>query len=214
MTNQTITTGDGSSRARPINPKKTAILIVDAQQGICKPKDGLPEKEFENMIFGTAVPNLKLLIKSARKTSVEVIYTVIQSLTLDGRDRSLDYKISGFHFPPDSEEVKIISELEANYGEIIIPKTSSSLFNSTNFDYILRNIGITTIIIGGFQTDQCIDHTIRDGADLGYNMVCAVDSCAAKTNQKHLAAIDLFKGYCRLASTDLLIQEMSQHSER
>ncbi len=40
--------------------------------------------------------------KAARSAKVEVMYTVIQSLTRDGRDRSLDYKISGFHVPPGS----------------------------------------------------------------------------------------------------------------
>jgi hypothetical protein len=39
-------------------------------------------------------------MQAARGVGIEVMYTVIQSLTRDGRDRSLDYKISGFHVPP------------------------------------------------------------------------------------------------------------------
>ena len=58
-----------------------------------------------------------------------------------------------------------------------MPKTSSSLFNSTSFDYLMRNIGIETIIVTGFLTDQCVDHAIRDGADRGYYMICASDGC-------------------------------------
>ena len=38
---------------------------------------------------------------------MEVMYTVIQSLTRDGRDRSLDYKISGMHVPPGSWQAKV-----------------------------------------------------------------------------------------------------------
>ena len=39
---------------------------------------------------------------TCREAGIEVMYTVIQSLTADGRDQSLDYKISGFHVPPGS----------------------------------------------------------------------------------------------------------------
>ncbi len=42
-----------------------------------------------------------------RTAGVEVMYTVIQSLTNDGRDRSLDYKISGFHVPPGSCDAQV-----------------------------------------------------------------------------------------------------------
>lgn len=44
---------------------------------------------------------------SCRAAGVEVLYTVIQSLTADGRDRSLDYKISGFHIPPGSSDAQV-----------------------------------------------------------------------------------------------------------
>lgn len=42
-----------------------------------------------------------------RAAGVEVLYTVIQSLTADGRDRSLDYKLSGFHVPPGSWDAQV-----------------------------------------------------------------------------------------------------------
>lgn len=38
---------------------------------------------------------------------MEVMYTVIQSLTADGRDRGLDYKLSGFHVPPGSPDAQV-----------------------------------------------------------------------------------------------------------
>ena len=42
-----------------------------------------------------------------REAGVEVMYTIIQSLTADGRDQSLDYKISGFHVPPGSFDAEV-----------------------------------------------------------------------------------------------------------
>eukprot|EP00878_Enallax_costatus_P045269 GHUV01054362.1.p1 GENE.GHUV01054362.1~~GHUV01054362.1.p1 ORF type:complete len:124 (-),score=24.32 GHUV01054362.1:65-436(-) len=47
------------------------------------------------------------LQQAARACKIEVMYTVIQSLTADGRERSLDYKISGFHVPPGCWDAKV-----------------------------------------------------------------------------------------------------------
>ena len=44
---------------------------------------------------------------ACRDAGIEVMYTVIQSLTADGRDQSLDYKISGFHVPPGSFDAQV-----------------------------------------------------------------------------------------------------------
>ena len=195
-------------RNAPILPERTALLIIDAQKGICAPRPGVPPTFYEAM-FGTVIPNLVRLRAAARIAGVEVLYTVIESLTADGRDRSLDYKLTGFHFPPGSEETRMVDDLAPGHDEIVLPKSSSSPFNSTVLDYLLRNLGKDAVIVGGFQTDQCIDHTVRDGADRGYEMICPVDACAAKTPERHAASLDAFKGYCRQATTAELIAELS-----
>ncbi|HEU4424806.1 MAG TPA: isochorismatase family cysteine hydrolase, partial [Pilimelia sp.] len=94
--------------------------------------------------------------------------------------------------------------------ELVIPKTSSSLFNSTNFEYLARNIGLDTIVVTGFLTDQCVDHTIRDGADRGFHMICVSDACATDTRARHRAALAAFKGYCRTETTDSLLTAMAR----
>lgn len=152
-------------RNTPIVPARTALLIVDAQNGTCKVAGAGDELDFADWLSTSVIGNVATLLTAARRAHIEVIHTVIQSLTADGRDRSLDYKLSGFHFPPGSVASKIIDELAPLADEIVLPKTSSSLFNSTNFEYIARNIGLDCIVVTGFLTDQCIDHTIRDGAD-------------------------------------------------
>jgi nicotinamidase-related amidase len=54
------------------------------------------EKEdyLSHRITHTVLPNLTKIIKRARALGVEVMYTTIENLTLDGRERSLDYKLS------------------------------------------------------------------------------------------------------------------------
>ena len=50
---------------------------------------------------------LQAAAREAAPQGVQVVYTVIQSLTADGRDRGLDYKLSGFHVPPGSWDAEV-----------------------------------------------------------------------------------------------------------
>ena len=92
-----------------------------------------------------------------RAAGIEVLYTTIESLTKDGRDRSLDYKITGFNVPKGSWDGKVIDEIAPGDDEIVLPKSSSSVFVSTHIDYLLRNLGVKQLVISGIVTDQCVE---------------------------------------------------------
>ena len=198
-----------AERDATLEPATTAILVIDVQQGIYRPEAAEMRPHFYRTARDLVVPNIVRLLQAGRSSGIECVFTVIQSLTLDGRDRSLDYKQTGFHFPPGSPEAEVCDEVRPGPDEMVLPKTSSSLFNSTAFEYLMRNIGIDTIIATGFLTDQCVDHTIRDGADRGFRMVCAVDACTTDTQDRHDNAQAAFRGYCRSLSTEEAIREMS-----
>jgi len=92
----------------------------------------------------------------------------------------------------------VIPELTPVADELVLPKSSSSPFSSTTLDYLLRNIGIRTLVVIGLLTDQCIDHTVKDAADRGYQVVCLKDACQAESPERHTAALACFQGYCTL----------------
>jgi nicotinamidase-related amidase len=136
-----------------------------------------------------------------RGAGTEVVYTVMENLTRDGRDRSLDYKLSGFNIPKGSKGAHIASRAEPMSDEIILRKSSACLFHSTNFDYVMRNIGISTILCTGFLTDQCVEQTMKVGATLGYRMVCVEDACATDTEERHTAALERIACSGQIASS-------------
>jgi ureidoacrylate peracid hydrolase len=101
---------DTLSREIPIVPQKSALLFIDVQNYNARPdggeyKDqGLTPQEAEakhdyffKRLKKASVPNMQRLQRACRQNDIEVMYTVIESLTNDGRDRSLDYKITGFN---------------------------------------------------------------------------------------------------------------------
>jgi ureidoacrylate peracid hydrolase len=149
-----------------------------------------------------------LLQRACRRAGIEVIYTLIESLTADGRDRSLDYKISGFNVPKGSPDARILEELAPLPDEILFPKTSSSVFISTNIDYVLRNLGVRSLIIAGCLTDQCVDSAVRDACDLGYLVTVPTDACVTLSTERHDWSLRNNRGYCRQLTTQQLSDEI------
>jgi ureidoacrylate peracid hydrolase len=211
------------SREVEIEPKHAALLFVDVQNYNCLRQGGeyaaLSEAELEARYGGffrilrdAALPNMVLLQRACRQAGIEVLYTVIESRTADGRDRSLDYKITGFNVPKGSFDAQVVQELAPGEDEILFPKTSSSVFISTNIDYVLRNLGVRYLIIAGCLTDQCVDSAVRDACDLGYLVTVPTDACATLTAERHDSSLRNNRGYCRQVSTRALLEEIARLS--
>jgi len=203
--------GDIEFRQKKIECENTALLVIDVQKGEYN-KEYIENNPHEKYLFdriqNKVIPNGKKIIESCRNKKIEVIYTVVECLTLDGRDRSLDYKISGIFASKGSWQAEVVDELKPLENEIIIPKTSSSLFNSTNFEYVLRNLSIQYLIVMGIVTDQCVETAVRDGCDRGFLVTLIEDACATHSQQRHDESLIGVKGYCRIRKTEEILKEM------
>jgi ureidoacrylate peracid hydrolase len=209
--------GDASFRQRAVDLDKAALLVIDLQKGEYNAEKVAAEPEDAYLwerIAQTVVPNGQRLLAACREAGVEVIYTVIECLTLDGRDRGLDYKISGIFAAKGSREAEVIDELAPLENEILIPKTSSSVFNSTNVEYVLRAMGIEYVLVMGIVTDQCVETAVRDGCDRGFLMTVIEDACATHSQDRHDFSLRGIKGYCRIRTTDAIIDEIVSLQQR
>jgi nicotinamidase-related amidase len=193
------------TRERPFEAKKTCLLLIDTQNYVWNPEVAQRVPYFDRQIREVVLPNLRRLIDTFHDAGAEVMYTVIENYTRDGRDRSLDYKLSNFFIAKGSWEAKVLDAIAPGDDDIVLPKTSSGVFNSTNIEYLLRNIGIDTLVVTGFLTDQCVDHTMRDAADRGFYPVCLPDACATHSEARHESALKAFAGYCRTMTTAQLL---------
>ena len=208
------------SREVPVEPGRAALLLIDVQNFGAAREGGefkqVPPEDFERELGDyferlerVAVPNMQRLQAACRGAGIEVMYTVIESLTQDGRDRSLDYKITGFNVPKGSWDAQVVDALAPLGDEIVLPKTSSSVFISTKIDYVLRNLGVRYLIVCGVLTDQCVESAVRDACDLGYLVTLVPDACASLSQARHDNTLRAIKGYCRMRSTAALLEELA-----
>lgn len=201
----------------------TALLVIDLQyldaaEGFGVFADaansGVPKEAQEyyfKRLHHIVLPNVRRLQDTFRDLKLEVIHTRIQSLTRDGRDRSPGHKRLKLHAAPGSKEAEFLPEIAPKGDELIINKTASGVFNATNLEYILRNMGITGLFVCGVYTNECVSTTVRDASDRGFYTTLINDGCATVTPELHNATIRTLKDrYCRVLTADQAVKETRQ----
>ncbi|MDD2877696.1 MAG: cysteine hydrolase [Acidiphilium sp.] len=207
------------SRDVPVRKGATALLFIDVQNysaegggayaGLSPAQVEAEYGYFLRDMRERALPNMAMLQQACRTAGIEVMYTVIESLTQDGRDQGLDYKISGLFCPKGSHDAKILSAIAPVGDELVFPKTSSSVFISTNIHYVLGNLGVKHLIVSGVLTDQCVDSTVRDACDYGYLVTLVTDACATLSAERQRHSQFNNRGYCRQITTEALMTELA-----
>jgi nicotinamidase-related amidase len=208
---------------KSLSQHRTALLVIDLQYLDAAPGHGVfadmeqsgvpPEAQqyYFERLHHVVLPNVRRLQDTFRDRKLEVIHTRIQSLTMDGRDRSAGHKRLGLHAPPGSKEAEFLPEVAPKGDEIIINKTASGVFTATHLEYILRNMGITGLYVCGVYTNECVSTTVRDAADLGFYTTLINDACATVTPELHNATIRTIQDrYARVMTTDQAIHEIRE----
>ncbi len=203
----------------------TALLVVDVQNYTSVPgigeyshvdPDDIPDDlaYYFDRLENTTLPAIRRLQNACRKSGVEVMYTVVEALTGDMRDLGLDYKISGIGVPRGSDLAELPPCVARMDDEIIIGKTSSNVFMSTNIDYVLRALEVEQLVICGLLTDQCVESAVRDACDLGYLVTVPEDACATMSRERHEQSLGMYKGYCRIVPSHQVIEEIGRLSRQ
>ncbi|HXV75343.1 MAG TPA: isochorismatase family cysteine hydrolase [Candidatus Polarisedimenticolaceae bacterium] len=207
-----------------LRARNVALLCIDLQYLDAAPghgvfreaeKSGVPleaQAFYFSTLEHTVLPNVRRLQDVFRDHRLEVIHVRICSLTRDGRDRSTGHRRLGLLAAPGSREADFIERVAPLGDEIVINKTASGVFNSTNIEYVLRNIGVDSLFVTGVYTDECISTTVRDANDRGFFVTVIEDGCATVTPDRHDFTIATLRDrYTRVLTTERAIDEISRH---
>lgn len=212
---------DNPSHQKHLINHATSLLTIDLQYldaaegyGIFKDvhSAGMPES-YQRYYFSTlndyVLDNVQRLQNAFRSHDLEVMHTRIQALTQDGRDRSKGHRRLKILAKPGSKEAEFLPEIAPEGDEIVINKTASGVFSSTNFNYVLTNMEIKALYMCGVYTNECVETTVRDACDLGYLVTLVEDACTTVTKELHEASLATLRDrYARVMTTDEAIEEI------
>ena len=178
---------------KKIDPKTTALIILDMQNDVVHPKgkfagSGAPLHAQKQR----TVANIKSIAAAARAKGMPVIH--IHMLCPPGTGLLNAPLFQGVASDeaclPGTWGAAAVDGLKPVKGDIVVEKQRMSGFSSTTLDSKLRGVGAKKVVITGAWTNFSVEHTSRDGADLGYEIAVVTDGTATIDDEWQNAALN------------------------
>jgi nicotinamidase-related amidase len=212
--NTTVRTLVGRLEPPDVDPAAAALLVIDLQQ-LCAGPDGQHARKARELgkwddiagyferVTDVVVPNVRRLADAARRAGTAVIYVRCRSLTPDAKDNGRRFHDFGIAVGCDSPEAELVDGIELEHGDVLLDKTTASVFLSTNVGVLLRQLGVRSLITTGVVTSGCVESTVRDACDLDYEVLLVEDACADRSEELHEDAVRrLNNNFAVAASTE------------
>ncbi|OHD71296.1 MAG: hypothetical protein A2W19_09820 [Spirochaetes bacterium RBG_16_49_21] len=152
------------------------------------------------------VPNIRLLLCHFRKQGLPVLFLRLCGTDPERNDLHRFFretyrkgKRAGFDdvYPLAGDRyADIIDEIKPLPSERVIDKTTFSPFTNTAFAMILNESGISTLVLSGLSTSQCVESTARDASDCGYQIIQIEDAQADYDEMSHNSSLFSSQGVC------------------
>src|SRR3954454_23348161 len=198
-----------------IDPKTTALVLIEFQNDFTTEGGVLHGAVSEVMDSTGMLAKTKEVVAAARAAGVTIMHAPISFAEGYHEISSHPYGIlkgvvDGKAFVKGSWGAAIVDDLAPAGGDIVIEgKRGLDTFASTNLDFILRSKGITTLVLGGFLTNCCVESTMRSGYENGYQVITLKDCVAATSTAEHENALTFaFPMFSRPMSSSEFIEAL------
>jgi ureidoacrylate peracid hydrolase len=179
-----------------MDPKTTAVVLIEYQNDFTSAGGTLHEAVKPIMQSSNMLENTKETVERARELGATIVHAPI-TFTEDYRELTsepygiLKGVVDSKSFRKGTWGAEIVDDLRPESRDIVIEgKRGLDAFASTNLDFILRSRGITTIALGGFLTNCCVESTMRTAYEKGYNVITLKDCTATLSDEEQRAAVE------------------------
>jgi len=137
------------------------------------------------------IPGIKKLSLAFRSKGMPVIFSSDSHLA--GIDKELS--VWGNHAIKGTDGAEVISELKPEESDFVIPKRRYSGFFGTDLDLLLRELGVTGIVLTGLHANLCVRHTAADAYFLGYRITIPKNCVEALSQKEYEDGLQYLKRY-------------------
>jgi nicotinamidase-related amidase len=186
-------------------PASTALVIIDMQRDFVD-AGGFGEALGNDVsLLRKAIAPTRSVLDAARRREMLVIHTreghrpdlsdLPSSKKLRGRLKN------GIGDPGPMGRIlvrgeyghDIIDELKPAPGEPVVDKPGKGAFYATDLDSMLHNRGIRSLVVCGVTTEVCVNTSVREANDRGYDCLVLEDCVGSYFPQFQRAALDMIK---------------------
>ena len=180
-----------------IEPRDTAILVIDIQNGYCSPQGKMAKLGHKIPGVDKLVSNIESFVSVARQNDLTVIFT---RMIEDPKYMSQNVKTkvsewsSSVIISPNTKDFDYF-KIEPQKPDFEIVKKSYDAFTNEKLDNILKKRRIKNIIFTGVHSQVCVDSTVRAAFSKGYNIVIPIDLISTDKRRKNQekATIEIWK---------------------
>lgn len=163
----------------PIDPKATALLVVDMQNAYASPGGYLDLAGFDIEGAAGVIEKIAVLVETARRSGVTVVFFRngwdAEYVEAGGPGSPNWWKSNALKTMRENPELQgkllakgtwdyaLVDRLQPQPGDIVIEKPRYSAFHNTALDSVLRARGIRNLAFCGIATNVCVESTLRDG---------------------------------------------------
>jgi len=147
------------------------------------------------------IPRIKKLLDVARERKAPVIYANIYFVAQDPLFTMLPLN----YCTPGTAGAEVMDELRPSDGDHIVTIYRMNAFLYSNLEYLLRVLGVATVIITGQSTNTGCLLTAMEAFQRGFKVIIASDGCATYKEEKHRAALEYLRPYARILTIDEII---------
>jgi ureidoacrylate peracid hydrolase len=155
--------------------------------------------------YADIVPTLKRLIEFCRGVKIPIFYS--QAVR---EESGIDLLTRSHRILPKSREerikrrpicirgswdAEIVDELKPSADDHVVIKRRDSVFQDTEFEVWLQSLGIDSLIFSGIDTSICVESSLRDAFNHGYDIVMISDATASNNHAHYNSTLDNIRNY-------------------
>jgi len=181
-----------------------ALIVVDMQNGFVSKGGSYDKLGMNTSNYREIIPKLKDLIEFCRSKEIPVFYTEAVK-----EASGIDVLTKIHNFLPKSRQERLkfpicirgtwdgvtIDELKPKEDDPVVIKRRDSAFQDTELRVWLQSEGINLLVFTGIDTSICVETSLRDGFNIGYDVAVISDATASGHEDHYETTLERVRDY-------------------